>query len=81
MWNCAEFREKSCLRKAENLFAQAHFSGSELPNSRFCLSEEKAKRFDAEVRGNAARVVSAELFLRGDGEPVLKRLFVDGEEF
>ena len=53
----------------------------ELPNDRFYLSEEKAKRFDAEVRGNAARVVSAELFLRADGEPVLKRLFVDGEEF
>ncbi|MGN0884564.1 MAG: GDYXXLXY domain-containing protein [Candidatus Spyradosoma sp.] len=53
----------------------------ELPNDRFYLSEEKAKRFDAEVRGNAARVVSAELFLRDDGAPVLKRLFVDGEEF
>ncbi|MGF0068844.1 GDYXXLXY domain-containing protein [Candidatus Spyradosoma sp. SGI.093] len=53
----------------------------ELPNSRFYLSEEKAKRFDAEARGNAARVVSAELFLRDDGAPVLKRLFVDGEEF
>lgn len=53
----------------------------ELPNSRFYLSEKKAKRFDAEARGNAARVVSAELFLRDDGAPVLKRLFVDGEEF
>lgn len=53
----------------------------ELPNSRFYLSEKKAKRFDAEARGNAARVVSAELFLRADGAPVLKRLFVDGEEF
>ncbi|MGN0835348.1 MAG: GDYXXLXY domain-containing protein [Candidatus Spyradosoma sp.] len=53
----------------------------ELPNSRFYLSEEKAKRFDAEVGGNAARVVSVELFLRADGEPVLKRLFVDGKEF
>ncbi|MGN0861208.1 MAG: GDYXXLXY domain-containing protein [Candidatus Spyradosoma sp.] len=52
-----------------------------VPNSRFYLSEEKAKRFDAEARGNAARVVSAELFLRDDGAPVLKRLFVDGEEF
>lgn len=53
----------------------------ELPNNRFYLSEKKAKRFDAEARGNAARVVSAELFLRDDGAPVLKRLFVDGEEF
>lgn len=53
----------------------------ELPNSRFYLSEKKAKHFDAEARGNAARVVSAELFLRDDGAPVLKRLFVDGEEF
>ena len=52
-----------------------------VPNDRFYLSEKKAKRFDAEVRGNAARVVSAELFLRADGAPVLKRLFVDGEEF
>ena len=58
-----------------------HSYDFELPNDRFYLSEEKAKRFDAEVRGNAARVVSAELFLRDDGAPVLKRLFVDGEEF
>lgn len=52
-----------------------------LPNSRFYLSEEKAKRFDSEIRGNAERVVSAELFLRADGTPVLKRLFADGKEF
>lgn len=58
-----------------------HSYDFELPNSRFYLSEKKAKRFDAEARGNAARVVSAELFLRDDGAPVLKRLFVDGEEF
>lgn len=58
-----------------------HSYDFELPNRRFYLSEKKAKRFDAEARGNAARVVSAELFLRDDGEPVLKRLFVDGEEF
>lgn len=52
-----------------------------LENARFFLSEEKAKRFDAELRGNAARKISAEFFLRADGTPVPKRLFVDGEPF
>lgn len=52
-----------------------------LPNSRFYLPEEKAKRFDREIGGNAERAVSVEIFLRDDGTPVPKRLFVDGVEF
>ena len=50
------------------------------PNYRFYLAEEKAKEFDKKYRGNEERV-SAELFLRGDGSPVIKRIFVNGEEF
>lgn len=50
------------------------------PNNRFYLAEEKAKEFDKKYRGNEERV-SAELFLRDDGSPVIKRLFVDGEAF
>lgn len=54
---------------------------STFSNSRFYLSEKKAKRFDAEVRRERGNVVSAELFLRADGVPVPKRLFVNGVEF
>lgn len=50
------------------------------PNGRFYLSEEKAKEFDRRY-GRASENVSAELFLRSDGTPVIKRIFVNGEEF
>lgn len=50
------------------------------PDHRFYLAEEKAKEFDKKYRGSMADV-SAELFLRSDGTPVIKRLFVNGEEF